>query len=45
MDPSSIELVIKDPEEVLLFLRGPGQNGVLVDCSRLEGHEGSKGLK
>ena len=43
MGPSSIEMVIKAPEAVirqflvvLLFLRGPGHNGVLGDCSRLE---------
>ena len=44
MGPSSTEMVIKAPEADLrqfwvvhLFLRGPGHNGVLGDCSRLEG--------
>ena len=43
MGLSSIEMVIKAPEAVirqflvvLLFLRGPGHNGVLGDCSALE---------
>ena len=40
MDPSSIVMVIKAPEALLLFLKGPGQNGVLEDCSRLEGSLG-----
>ena len=43
MGLSSIEMVIKAPESVigqflvvLLFLRSPGHNGVLGDCSALE---------
>ena len=43
MGLSSIEMVIKAPEAVigqflvvLLFLRSPGHNGVLGDCSALE---------
>ena len=47
MGANSIDMVIKAPEAVLrqfwvllLFLRGPGQNGVLGDYYRLEGSWG-----
>ena len=49
MGPSCMAMVIKAPEAVLrpfwvmlLFLRGPRQNGVKGNCSRLGVLEGSK---